>query len=126
MRRSIFAAAAFAVVSLSSANAQGGKSTGAEAWKSVVGNTIVGKSAQGADLAEYYAPDGAVRQKLAGNPDKGKWELKGDKVCLKYESDDEDEPDCYGVAVSGDTLTYTEDDKSTRDYKIVKGNPNNL
>ena len=102
------------------------KMTGAEGWKALVGNTIVGKSEGGADLVEYYAPDGGVRQKIAGSPDKGKWQLKGDKVCLKYETDDDEEPDCYGIAVEGDNLTYTDEDKNDLKFKILKGNPNNL
>lgn len=102
------------------------KTTGAEAWKALVGNTIVGKSEGGADMVEYYAPDGGVRQKLAGSVDKGKWTLKGDKVCLKYETDDDEEPDCYGIAVTGDDLIYTDEEKKDLKFKILKGNPNNL
>jgi len=102
------------------------KTTGAEAWKALIGNTIVGKSEGGADLVEYYAPDGGVRQKIAGSPDKGTWTLKGDKVCLKYETDDDEEPDCYAIAVEGDNLVYTDDEKNNLPFKILKGNPNNL
>ena len=102
------------------------KTTGAEAWKALIGNTIVGKSEGGADLVEYYAPDGGVRQKIVGSPDKGTWTLKGDKVCLKYETDDDEEPDCYAIAVEGDNLVYTDDEKNNLPFKILKGNPNNL
>lgn len=102
------------------------KTTGAEAWKSLVGNTIVGKSEGGAEVVEYYTPDGGVRQTIAGSLDKGKWTLKGAKVCMKYESDDDDEPDCYGIAVTGDDLTYTDEDKNDLKFKILKGNPKNL
>ena len=102
------------------------KTTGAEAWKALIGNTIVGKSEGGADLIEYYAPDGGVRQKIAGSPDKGTWTLKGDKVCLKYETDDDEEPDCYAIAVEGDNLVYTDEEKNNLPFKILKGNPNNL
>ena len=102
------------------------KTTGAEAWKALIGNTIVGKSEGGADLVEYYAPDGGVRQKIAGSPDKGTWTLKGDKVCLKYETDDDEEPDCFAIAVEGDNLVYTDDEKNNLPFKILKGNPNNL
>lgn len=102
------------------------RTTGAEAWKALVGNTIVGKSEGGADMIEYYAPDGGVRQKIAGNPDKGKWELKGDRVCMKYETDDDEQPGCYGVTVTGDDLIYTDEEKNNLPFKILEGNPNNL
>lgn len=117
---------AFSALTLAGAALAQTKTTGVEAWKALVGNTIVGKSEGGADLIEYYAPDGGVRQKIAGSPDKGKWELKGDKVCLKYETDDDDQPDCYGITVAGDDLIYTDEEKNNLPFKILKGNPNNL
>ena len=101
--------------------------TGVDAWKAVVGNTIVGKTASGEALVEYFAPDGVAKNRIDGKAGEGEWTLRGDKVCTDYSSDDDDEEaDCYALSVKGDVLTLTDDAGKARDFRIAPGNAEKL
>lgn len=115
--------------------------TGVDAWKAVVGNTIVGKTASGEALVEYFAPDGVAKNRIDGKAGEGEWTLRGDKVCTDYSSDDDDEDsedakdedsgddeeaDCYALSVKGDVLTLTDDAGKARDFRIAPGNAEKL
>lgn len=115
--------------------------TGADAWRAVVGNTIIGETAAGEALVEYFAPDGVVKNRINGEPDEGQWTLRGDRVCTDYSEDDEEGDDgkdnsddssddeeavCYALSVQGDNLTLTDESGKVRDFKIMPGNAEKL
>ena len=134
-------ATTFLTIVAAPADAQTTLLTGAEAWKAVVGNTIVGKTPSGEAIVEYFAPDGAARQRVDGKSAEGSWTLRGAKVCTDYSSDDDDEDDseasdadsgddeeaeCFGLSAQGDRLTLTDDAGKARDFRILAGNAEKL
>lgn len=139
IRTASIAAALF--VSTCPAPAQTPATTGLEAWKAVVGNTIVGKTPTGEALVEFFAPDGVAKNKIAGKAGEGAWTLRGAKLCTDYSDDDDDEEDgdakddesgddeeadCYGLSVQGDRLTLTDEAGKAREFNILPGNPEKL
>ena len=120
-------ATTFLTIVAAPADAQTTLLTGAEAWKAVVGNTIVGKTPSGEAIVEYFAPDGAARQRVDGKSAEGSWTLRGAKVCTDYSSDDDDEEaECFGLSAQGDRLTLTDDAGKARDFRILAGNAEKL
>lgn len=89
-RSLLLAAAALTAIVATPVFAQSPAATGLEAWKAVVGNTIVGKTPTGEASIEYFAPDGVAKNKIDGKPGEGEWTLRGDKVCTDYADDDDD------------------------------------
>ena len=142
MRASLIVlATTFLTTVIAPAGAQTAPLTGAEAWQAVVGNTIVGKTPSGEAIVEYFAPDGAARQRVDGKSAEGSWTLRGAKVCTDYSSDDDDEDDseasdedsgddeeaeCFGLSAQGDRLTLTDDAGKARDFRILAGNAEKL
>lgn len=135
------AATALATACGASAFAQAPAATGIEAWKAVVGNTIVGKSPTGEAQIEYFMADGVVKNKIDGDRGEGEWSLRGAKLCTDYSDDDDDkedgedkendsgqdeDADCYSMSVLGDVLTLTDDSGKAREFKILPGNPEKL
>lgn len=135
------AATALATAYGASAFAQAPAATGIEAWKAVVGNTIVGKSPTGEAQIEYFMADGVVKNKIDGDRGEGEWSLRGAKLCTDYSDDDDDkedgedkendsgqdeDADCYSMSVLGDVLTLTDDSGKAREFKILPGNPEKL
>ena len=132
------AATAISLVSATSTFAQAPAATGVDAWKAIVGNTIVGKSPTGEAQIEYFTADGVVKNKIDGERGEGEWSLRGAKLCTDYSDDDDDkedgedkeddsgqdeDADCYAISVLGDVLTLTDDSGKAREFKIVPGNP---
>ncbi len=141
MRKRFILLAAAVVLSSAPSRAQPAALTGAEAWKAVVGNTIIGATPSGEALVEYFAPDGAARNRIAGKPGEGEWSLRGARLCTDYSDDDDDdgsaddksedssddeEADCFGLSVQGDTLTLTDEAGKAREFKILPGNAEKL
>ncbi|MFO1168273.1 MAG: hypothetical protein U1E19_09185 [Rhodoblastus sp.] len=139
-KRLLLAASAVALAS-ASALAQSPALTGLDAWKAVVGNTIVGKTPTGEALVEYFAANGVAKNRIAGKPGEGEWSLRGAKVCTDYADDDEEEggdgkededssddeeADCYSLSVQGDALTLTDEAGKAREFKILPGNAEKL
>ena len=139
--RSPFLAAVTAVALATPGFAQSPPATGLDAWKAVVGNTIVGKTPTGEALVEYFAPDGVVKNRIDGESDEGEWTLRGDKVCTDYSDDDDDgdedggegedsggdeEAECYALSARGDALTLTDEAGRAREFRILPGNPQKL
>ena len=137
----LVAATALATACAASAFAQSPAATGLDAWKAVVGNTIVGKSPTGEAQIEYFMADGVVKNKIDGDRGEGEWSLRGAKLCTDYSDDDDDkedgedkendsgqdeDADCYSMLVLGDVLTLTDDSGKAREFKILPGNPEKL
>lgn len=139
-RSLLLAATALAAAFATPVAAQSPAVTGLEAWKAVVGNTIVGRTPTGEASVEYFAPDGVAKNKIDGRPGEGEWTLRGDKVCTDYADDDEDEEDddkdddsgadeeadCYALSVQGDALTLTDEAGKARTFRILPGNAEKL
>ena len=89
------------ILSTAPAPAQTPALTGLDAWKAIVGNTLVGKTESGEAQVEYFAPDGAARHRISGKAGEGAWSLRGDKVCTNYADDDDDEDDVDPLARVG-------------------------
>lgn len=100
----------------------GGTTTGAEAWLSLIGNTVTGKI-DGDVIFEYYRKDGTLTLMEGSELTKGSWSLEGEKVCFKYPDEDKD---CQTLSRTGDEVTFTRDKKNGYRLKVLPGNPKNL
>lgn len=96
--------------------------TGAEAWLSLVGNTVTGKI-DGQEMFEHYRKDGTLTLLEGSDLTKGKWSLEGEKVCFKYPDEDKD---CQTITRTGDEVTFMRKDKKGYRLKVLQGNPKNL
>ena len=100
------------------------KLVGIDAVQALVGNSVVGKDADGEPLVEYYMRNGTVKQLSGDTVNTGKWVLKGQQMCFEFPDDDDET--CYKVEVAGDVATFTDDSGSGLRYQLVRGNPKNL
>lgn len=96
--------------------------TGAEAWLTLIGNTVTGK-VDGEVIFEYYRKDGTLALLEGSEITKGKWSLEGERVCFKYPDEDKD---CQTITRTGDEVTFKRKDKSGFKLKVLQGNPKNL
>lgn len=96
--------------------------TGAEAWLTLIGNTITGKI-DGQEIFEHYRKDGTLTLLEGSDLTKGKWSLEGEKVCFKYPDEDKD---CQTITRTGDEVTFMRKDKKGYRLKVLQGNPKNL
>lgn len=96
--------------------------TGAEAWLTLIGNTVTGKI-DGEVIFEYYRKDGTLALMEGNEITKGKWSLEGERVCFKYPDEDKD---CQTISRTGDEVTFKRKDKSGYKLKVLAGNPKNL
>jgi hypothetical protein len=96
--------------------------TGAEAWLTLIGNTVTGK-VDGEVIFEYYRKDGTLALLEGSAITKGKWSLEGERVCFKYPDEDKD---CQTISRTGDEVTFKRKDKSGYRLKVLAGNPKNL
>ena len=99
------------------------KLKGLAAWSALVGNTSKGQS-DGEELYEFYAKNGTVKQMVGEDKASGKWVLKGETVCFDYDNGDGET--CYSVAVSGNQVTFTDEDDNDLTYEILAGNAKKL
>ena len=95
---------------------------GAEAWLSIIGNTLTGKI-DGDLIFEYYRKDGTLTLMEGDELTKGKWSLEGEKICFKYPDEDKD---CLTLSRTGDEVTFLRKDGSGHRLKLLQGNPKNL
>lgn len=96
--------------------------TGAEAWLTLIGNTVTGK-VDGEVIFEHYRKDGTLALLEGSEITKGKWSLEGERVCFKYPDEDKD---CQTITRTGDEVTFKRKDKSGYRLKVLQGNPKNL
>jgi hypothetical protein len=96
--------------------------TGAEAWLTLIGNTVTGK-VDGEVIFEHYRKDGTLALMEGSEITKGKWSLEGERVCFKYPDEDKD---CQTISRTGDDVTFKRKDKSGYRLKVLAGNPKNL
>lgn len=96
--------------------------TGAEAWLTIIGNTVTGKI-DGEEIFEHYRKDGTLTLMEGSSLTKGKWSLEGERVCFKYPDEDKD---CQTISRTGDEVTFKRKDKSGYRLKVLQGNPKNL
>ena len=96
--------------------------TGAEAWRTVVGNTLSGRI-EGQLVFEYYRPDGTVIVLSGSDIVKGRWSLEGERACLKFPDEDKD---CQTVSRTGDDVTFMRKGGKGYRLKVLPGNPKNL
>lgn len=95
---------------------------GAEAWLTLIGNTVTGKI-DGEVIFEHYRKDGTLALLEGSEITKGKWSLEGERVCFKYPDEDKD---CQTISRTGDDVTFTNKNKSSYRLKVLQGNPKNL
>ncbi len=96
--------------------------SGAEAWLSILGNTVTGKI-DGDVIFEYYRKDGTLTLMEGDDLTKGKWSLEGEKICFKYPDEDKD---CQTVSRTGDEVTFMRKGGKGYRLKLLPGNPKNL
>jgi hypothetical protein len=105
------------------APADGSKTlTGAEAWMTIIGNTVGGKI-DGDEVYEYYRKDGSTVLLDGSDITKGRWTLEGERVCFKYPDEDKD---CQTVSRTGDDVTFMRKGGKGYRLKVLAGNPKNL
>jgi outer membrane murein-binding lipoprotein Lpp len=79
---------------------------------------------EGKPYAEYYAPDGSMRGKLADEAYTGSWQVVGEQLCFTYPK--EDQTDCYDVFKNGEAFTWVGPDGKVVETTFVEGNPDQL
>lgn len=111
--------------------AKGNRLSGAEAWKTLLGNSATGKTKDGM-RADYYGADGTIKTQIDDDLQSGKWRLEGNRVCIEYAQDDgdDDEDDdgetCYRISITGSVVIFLDDDGEGIRLRIVPGNPKKL
>lgn len=138
-RNLVVAAAAVAAMGLSACQSQDGAETGSSPSAAVsspaatqdltqlVSNRTFTGQVDGADYSEYYAEDGTLAGVQAGEKYTGTWEVKGDEICLTYDTEQtEEESGCYTISVDGATVTWTREGLEPSTSTFVEGNPQNL
>ena len=96
--------------------------TGAEAWKTLVGNTLFAKI-DGEEDYDFLAADGEVHSIEGNDASTGKWAFEEPKVCFEYANSTRT---CYAIEVSGDDAVFTDESGEGQRYKILQGNPKRL
>ena len=96
--------------------------TGGEAWLSIVGNTLTGKS-DGEVFFEFYRKDGTLTLKEGSDLTKGKWTIEGEKVCFKYPDADKD---CFTVSRTAEQVTLGGGKGKGLRLTLLPGNPKDL
>jgi hypothetical protein len=90
--------------------------TGAEITAAISGNTVQGSMTASGAYTEFYAADGAIK----GKDYAGTWTVEGDTMCFNYG----DGPDCWGVRIDGESVTWVQNGVDGGTGTIVAGNPN--
>lgn len=118
------AAAAGGAMPLTSPGGGGGgpSLSGAEAWLSVVGNTLTG-TIDGELMFEHYRKDGSLTLLQGSDVTTGRWTVEGEKVCFKYPDEDKE---CYAIQRSGDDVTLVGSNGKGFRLTVLAGNPKNL
>jgi hypothetical protein len=91
--------------------------TGAEITTAITGNTVQGSMTASGAYTEFYAEDGTIK----ADGYAGTWSVDGDAMCFTYEGA---APDCWGVRIEGDTVTWVKDGADGGTGTILPGNPN--
>ncbi len=107
--------------------------SGAQIRDKIVHNTLVGAE-DGAPVFEFFNDDGIILGQ--GNDGKytGSWQIKGNKLCVSYDDDEEDGKapeamECMAIALSGDQVTRLSagddinDDDNDDVWTLKQGNP---
>jgi hypothetical protein len=97
--------------------------TGAAAWQTLVGNTVVADTRAGS-YTEFFKPDGSVLHLDQDGRSSGKWTLKDPKVCFDFPEDDEQI--CTDVEVSGQKGAFIDQDGGRDNFSILPGNAKGL
>lgn len=82
----------------------------------LVGNTVQGSMVASGSYAEYYAPDGTIH----ATDYKGKWAIRGNKMCFAY---GEDPVNCWAAVIGGNHVTWVGAAGEEGSGTITKGNP---
>jgi hypothetical protein len=100
-----------------------------EISKTVIGNTMTGKTAKGDPYTEYFAADGSIRGLAAdGSKYSGKWWLRKEDnlMCFRY-GDGAFDAGCVRLSLTGDRVDFTLMDGTTEpSATLVQGNPGSL
>ena len=116
------AGAAGGAMPLTSPGGGGPTLAGADAWMSVVGNTLTG-TIDGELMFEHYRKDGSLTLLQGSDVTTGRWTVEGEKVCFKYPDEDKE---CYAIQRSGDDVTLVGSNGKGFRLTILEGNPKNL
>ncbi len=108
-----------------SAMAQGAPLIGPPAWAAVVGNTIAGKTPDGA-YAEFFALDGTVVLLDDGGREAGHWMLKGPLICLTFPADPDEHAECRRIELEGTSGAFVDADGSRYPFDILPGDAKHL
>ena len=115
--------AAGGAMPLTSPGGGGGPSlSGAQAWMSVVGNTLTG-TIDGELMFEHYRKDGSLTLLQGNDVTTGRWTVEGEKVCFKYPDEDKE---CYSIQRSGEDVTLVGSNGKGFRLTVLEGNPKNL
>lgn len=93
--------------------------TGDAITAAIAGNTVQGSMMSSGPYAEFYAADGTIK----GSGYTAKWAIADNTMCFTYEGA---APDCWGVRLKGDAVTWVKDGADGGTGTILAGNPNNF
>lgn len=107
------------LATLAAAPALAQSTLGGDAIRTAIGgNTVQGTMSDGAGYTEFYGADGAIR----GAGYAGAWSIEGDTLCFAY--DGVEGQNCFGMALSGDQVTWLSGGSVAGTGTLVAGNPN--
>lgn len=92
--------------------------TGEAIKAAISGKTVQGSMVDTGTYTEFYAEDGTIR----GSGYTGKWTVQDNAMCFDYGEG----ADCWGVKISGDSVTWVKDGADVGTGTLVAGNPNNF
>jgi hypothetical protein len=117
LRRAVFLAALSALYTSAEA------AEGADAWKALVGNTIVATT-HGGGYTDYFGEDGTIRRRDQDGATSGHWSVEGDTVCLDFP--DDDDRVCVHPRVDGAAGAFRDADGVEDAFTILPGNAKGL
>jgi hypothetical protein len=82
----------------------------------ISGNTVQGGMLATGAYTEFYAPDGTIKAQDYS----GSWSIEGDKMCFAY---GDDPATCWGVRLSGASVTWVGERGDEGTGTIEAGNP---
>lgn len=120
MIRSLLLSASFLV--LATAGAQADPASAEQLHQLIPGNSIEGAMNKGGGYQYYFAPDGSLHTgaKL------GLWELRDNHLCLRFDPDPVQRPDCMQLEIEGDKVTWTSNGQTVGKGTLVAGNARGL
>lgn len=96
-----------------------GAASGDAIRSAIAGNTVAGSMSASGAYTEFYGADGSIRAKDYS----GTWSIEGDQMCFSYGTDP---ATCFGVEISGNSVTWLGESGPEGTGTVAPGNPGGL